>query len=277
MSQPTPETPGEAAELDARGRSGLLHHKVAVVTGAARGMGEQTARLFAGEGAAVHLWDILPAVHGVAASIVQSGAEATGVEVDTTDVAGVEAAVRGALAEHGRIDILVNCAGIAPQAPFLEMDDAFRDRVLAVNLIGTCNCCKAVLPSMIARKCGRVVNFSSVTGPVSIMSGGSAYAMSKSGVSALTKALAVEMGPHGITVNAVLPGAVATPLLIDYFTGQGMDAQAVFEEMAAVIPLGHVAQPEEVAGACLLLVSDYASYVTGVELIVDGGVCLPEK
>jgi 3-oxoacyl-[acyl-carrier protein] reductase/novobiocin biosynthesis protein NovJ len=257
-------------------REPLLQDKVAVVTGAARGMGAATGSLFAREGASVCLWDVRPEVADTAESIAGEGLDATGFRVDTTDVPLVTDVVETILAEHGRIDILVNCAGIALDMPFLEMDDASRDRVLQVNFLGTFNCCRAVLPAMIARRRGRVVNISSVTGPVTGVAGLTAYAASKGAVSALTKSLAVEMGPHGITVNAVLPGAVATPMLGDYFVEMGMDADEVFAAMAKDIPVGRVGQPEDIAGVCLMLVSDYTRYVSGVELIVDGAMCLPE-
>jgi NAD(P)-dependent dehydrogenase (short-subunit alcohol dehydrogenase family) len=266
----------EPSEAVGHGRAPLLRGKVAVVTGAARGMGAATGRLFAREGASVCLWDVRPEVAETAESIVGEGNDAAAFEVDTTDASFVASVAKTILGEYGRIDVLVNCAGIALDMPFLEMDDASRDRVLQVNFLGTFNCCKAVLPAMIAQKCGRVVNISSVTGPVTGVAGLTAYAASKGAVSALTKTLAVEMGPHGSTVNAVLPGAVATPMLGDYFVEMGMDPDEVFGEMAKSIPVGRVGQPEDIAGVCLMLVSDYTRYVSGVELIVDGAMCLPE-
>lgn len=263
-------------EASSQGRAPLLQDKVAVVTGAARGMGAATGRLFSREGAKVCLWDVRPEVTEIADSIVLDGHDAAAFEVDTTDAALVTNVAETILAEYGRIDILVNCAGIALDMPFLEMDESSRDRVLQVNFLGTFNCCRAVLPAMVAQKRGGVVNISSVTGPVTGVAGLTAYAASKGAVSALTKSLAVEMGPHGITVNAVLPGAVATPMLGDYFAEMGMDQDEVYGEMARSIPVGRVGMPEDIAGVCLMLVSDYTRYVSGVELIVDGAMCLPE-
>jgi NAD(P)-dependent dehydrogenase (short-subunit alcohol dehydrogenase family) len=257
-------------------REPLLSEKVAIITGAARGMGEATARLFSSEGAAVCLLDVLEDVEQVASSIVDAGCDAAAQLIDTTDRSAVETAAQTVLAEYGQIDILVNCAGIARDAPFLEMDDEQRMKVLEVNYIGTSNCCRAVLPSMVARKSGRIVNVASVTGPVTGVSGLTAYAASKGAVAALTKSLAVEFGPFGIRVNAVLPGAVATPMLTDYFSSLGMDPEAVFAEMAKSIPVGRVGRPADIAGVCLMLVSDYTVFVSGVELIVDGAQCLPE-
>ena len=276
MDKSSRERPAAAAEAASRTREPLLQDKIAVVTGAARGMGAATARLFASEGASVCLWDVRPEVGDNAESIAAEGLDAAAFQVDTTDVPLVKDVVETILAEYGSIDILVNCAGIALDMPFLEMDDASRDRVLQVNFLGTFNCCKAVLPAMLAQKRGRVVNISSVTGPVTGVAGLTAYAASKGAVSALTKSLAVEMGPHGITVNAVLPGAVATPMLGDYFVEMGMDPDEVFGEMAKAIPIGRVGQPEDIAGVCLMLVSEYTRYVSGIELIVDGAMCLPE-
>lgn len=258
-------------------RAPLLQGKTAIVTGAARGMGAQTARLFADEGAAVCLWDVLPTVRDIAESIVDAGGQAVAFEVDTTQRTVVEQTVQAVLRRHGRIDCLINCAGIVREAMFLEMDDVVRDSVLGVNFFGTCNCCRAVLPSMVAQRSGRVVNISSVTGPITVLSGASAYGASKAAVSALTRSLAVEMGPYGITVNAILPGAVATPMLTDYFTRKGWDPDEVFAEMGKSVPLGRVASPEDIAGACLMLVSEYTSYITGIELVVDGALNLPER
>jgi NAD(P)-dependent dehydrogenase (short-subunit alcohol dehydrogenase family) len=254
----------------------LLEDKIAVITGAARGMGEATARLFSREGAAVCLWDTRPLVHDVVASISSDGGEASGFELDISDSSSTEKAAQEVLAKHRRIDVLVNCAGIGMNTMFLEMDDQLRDRVLGVNLIGTANCCKAVLPSMVERRSGRIVNISSVTGPITAIAGGSAYAASKGAVSALTKALAVEMGPHGITVNAVLPGTVATPLLAEFFREQGLDPDDVYAKFDRAIPLRRIGKPEDIAGACLILASDYASYISGAELVVDGAFNLPE-
>ena len=266
----------ESGEVSTPARPPLLRDKVAVVTGSARGMGEATGRLFSSEGAAVCLWDVSPAVEDVAGSIASAGFDAAAYQLDTSDAAAVEHVARTIVAEYGRIDILVNCAGIAHEAPFLEMDDGERDRVLAVNLIGTFNCCRAVLPSMVAQKRGRIVNISSVTGPVTGVAGLTAYAASKGAVSALTKSLAVEFGPHGITVNAILPGAVATPMLTDYFSDMGMDPDEVFTEMAKSIPVGRVGLPSDIAGVALMLASDFTPFVSGVELIVDGAQHLPE-
>ncbi len=266
----------ESGELSAQGRVPLLQGKVAVITGAARGMGEATGRLFSSEGAAVCLCDVLPAVHEVAASMAPDGLDATAFQMDTSDAGAVEEMAHTIVSQHGRIDILVNCAGIAHDEPFLEMDEGRRDRVLAVNFIGTFNCCRAVLPSMIAQNRGRIVNISSVTGPVTGVAGLTAYAASKGAVSALTKSLAVEFGPHGITVNAILPGAVATPMLTDYFAEMGLDPDEVLAEMAKSIPVGRVGRASDIAGVALMLASDFTPFVSGVELIVDGAQHLPE-
>jgi NAD(P)-dependent dehydrogenase (short-subunit alcohol dehydrogenase family) len=276
MRTPSSGTRTDSNGAAVAGRAPLLQGKVAVVTGAARGMGAATGRLFAAEGASVCLWDVRPEVTETAETIVGEGGEAAASLVDTTDAPAVRQAAERALAEHGRIDILVNCAGIALDMPFLEMDAAPRDRVLQVNCIGTFNCCRAVLPAMVAQEYGRIVNISSVTGPVTGVAGLTAYAASKGAVSALTRSLAVEFGPHGITVNAILPGAVATPMLTDYFASMDMDPDEVFAEMAKSIPVGRVGRPDDIAGAALMLASDFTPFVSGVELIVDGAQHLPE-
>lgn len=276
MRPPSSGTPADADGAAAAGRPPLLQDKVAVVTGAARGMGAATGRLFAQEGASVCLWDVRPEVAETARGIVDEGGHATAYRVDTTDAPLVSRTVQDILTDHGRIDVLVNCAGIAHEAPFLVADDTARDRVMQVNYFGTVNCCRAVLPSMVAEGYGRIVNISSVTGPVTGVAGLTAYAASKGAVSALTRSLAVEFGPHGITVNAILPGAVATPMLSDYFADMGLDPDEVFTEMAKSIPVGRVGQPSDIAGVALMLASDLTPFVSGVELIVDGAQHLPE-
>lgn len=276
MRTPSPGTDTGSSEAAAAFRAPLLQDKVAVVTGAARGMGAATGRLFAREGARVCLWDVRPEVGETAEAIVAEGLEAVAHVVDTTDAPSVASATEAVLAAHGRIDVLVNCAGIAHEAPFLAEDDGAADRVLQVNYGGTVTCCRAVLPSMVAQGRGRVVNISSVTGPVTGVAGLTAYAASKGAVSALTRSLAVEFGPHGITVNAILPGAVETPMLTDYFSSMGMDPDEVLTEMAKSIPVGRVGQPSDIAGVALMLASDLTPFVSGIEVVVDGAQHLPE-
>jgi 3-oxoacyl-[acyl-carrier protein] reductase len=254
----------------------LCEDKVAVISGGARGIGEATAKLFSEQGAAVCLWDRLPAVHETAASISETGGDASAWEVDVSDSSATESAAREVLEKHGRVDVLITCAGITMDRMFLDMTDSERDHVLAVNLIGTFTCCRAVLPSMVERRSGRVINISSVTGPLTVIKGNAAYAASKGGVSALSKTLAVEMGPYGITVNAVLPGTIATPMTREQFTRQGRDPDEVFAKFDNAVPLGRIGRPEDVAGACLILASQYASYISGIELVVDGAFRLPE-
>jgi len=254
----------------------LLKGKVAIVTGAARGMGEKTAQLFAEHGATVRMWDVLSLVNDTAASIHDDGGVAAAQQVDITDSGLTVKAAQEVVDEFGRIDILVNSAGITRTAMFLEMDQSVLDEIFAVNVFGTANCCRAVLPSMIAQGTGRIVNISSVTGPMVAMPGGSAYAASKGAMSALTKALAVEMAPYGITVNAILPGTVATPMLREFLVAEGRDPDKATAEIGRAIPLRRVGLPEDIAGASLMLASEYASYITGAELVVDGGFNLLE-
>jgi NAD(P)-dependent dehydrogenase (short-subunit alcohol dehydrogenase family) len=255
---------------------GLLQGKVAVITGAARGIGQRTAELFAEQGAEVHAWDVRPEVKDTASGITRSGGRAAAHIVDTTDRALTAETAQEILREAGRVDVLVNCAGIGLASPFLEMEPDLWDRILAVNLTGTANCCWAVLPSMVDQQWGRIINISSVTGPRTIIPELSVYAASKGAVSALTKALAVEMAPHNITVNAILPGTVETPLLREFFEAAGANAEETFAEMAKAVPMGRLGRPEDIAGACLMLASEYASYITGTEIVVDGAYTLPE-
>lgn len=256
--------------------NGLLSEKVAVITGGARGVGEATARLFARHGAIVHAWDVRPDVADTVRSIKEGGGEATAHIVDITDCTLTHETAQAIIQKDGRIDVLVNCAGIVSESAFLDMGQDDWDRVLAVNLNGTANCCRAVLPNMVHRRSGTIVNIGSVTGPRTIIADSSHYAASKGAVSALTKALAVEMGPHGITVNAILPGTIDTPMLREASAAAGRDADRALAQMASSVPLRRLGRPEDVAGACLMLASQYASYISGAEIIVDGAYTLLE-
>ncbi len=254
----------------------LLKDKVAVITGAARGNGAGIARVLAGEGAVVCLWDAVPEVHNTAAQIRSCGGAGFGFQVDVTDGNRVREAAQEVVGQFGGIDILVNNAGIYPSVPFLEMTDELRDKVFAININGVLNCCKAVLPTMIEKRAGRIINVSSVTGPLTVIPGLVAYAASKGAVSAITKALAVEYAPLGITVNAVLPGTIDTPGLRALVATGGGEPEEEIARIGKNIPLGRVGTAADIGGAVLMLASDYASYITGAELVVDGGNVLPE-
>lgn len=239
--------------------------RVAIVTGAAGMLGSAMARRLAADGMRVVVADLDPdACAPVAAAIDPSGRRARGVRLDVTDEASVAAAVDEVVAWAGRVDVLVNNAGIceAP-APAWEMDRATWERTLAIDLTGVFLCTRAVLPGMIARRWGRVVNISSIAGkegkhnPV-------AYAAAKSGVIGLTKATAFEVAPHGVLVNAITPGSI-------WSQNWAAMPEATRKEFEARHPVGRFGQADEVAAMVAFLASDACSFSSGAVFDVSGG------
>lgn len=242
-----------------------LAGRVAVVTGAARGIGQAVAARFVAAGAYVVLAD-LPG-SGVGSAAAALGPQARGMTCDVTDAAQVADLVRGAVDAFGALDIMVANAGIAPAVPFLDLTaDQFR-RVVDVNLTGSFLCVQAAAKQILAqagRAPGAMVLMASVQAQV-VAETHAAYAASKGGVVQLTKAAAVALAPHGIRVNAVGPGSVATGLLEATLT------PALRRAVAARTPMGRMGRVEEIAEAVLFLACDAGSYITGQTLYVDGG------
>jgi len=243
--------------------------RTAVVTGGASGIGRAVAGRLAAEGHAVAVFDVRgEAAVSVADDIAASGTGAVGGAVDVTDRAAVAAGVEEVHRRLGPITVLVNSAGLDGFDPFLQIAPEAWDRILAVNLTGTFNMCQSVLPDMVAAKWGRIVNISSS----STHSGQpfmAHYVAAKSGVNGLTKSLALEFGPKGITVNAIPPGFIDTPML-RAAEGAGLLGGTV-EEHAARTPVRRAGLPEDIAAACAFLVRDEAGYITGQLVGVNGG------
>ena len=254
----------------------MLKDRVAIITGGAQGNGAGIAKAMAREGATVCLWDIMDKVEETANGIKASGLKATAFYVDVTKSDQVNQATKIIMKQLGRVDILVNNAGIYPLVPFLEVSDELLDKCWNVNVKGTWNCTRAVLPFMIEQKYGKIVNISSVTGPLVSTPGLTPYAMSKGAISAMTRSLALEVAAFGIKVNAILPGFIDTPGLRALAVERGNDPNQAMIDTGKTIPLGRVGLCDDVGEAAVFLASENASYITGVELVVDGGNVIQE-
>jgi len=242
--------------------------KVALVTGGSRGIGRAVALKLAENGAdvAINYAGNTAAAEEVKAAIEKLGRKAMLVQGSVADTDGVQAIVNQVVKELGRLDILINNAGITRDGLLMRMKEADWDAVLETNLKGVFNCSKAVMRTMMKQKSGRIVNMASVVGEMG-NAGQANYAAAKAGVIGFTKSLAKEVASRGITVNAVAPGFIATDM-----TKVLTDDQKA--EMAKTIPLGRAGQPEDVANAVLFLVSDEAAYITGQVLNVDAGMVM---
>ncbi len=244
-----------------------LINKVSIITGAAQGIGLATAIKFAAEGSIVVICDLRqPAIDAAIKQCQALGAQAIGCLMDVTDRAMVDAVVAQVKTQFGRIDVLVNNAGITKDARLLKMTLAQFDQVIDVNLRGVFHCAQAVADTMISQGSGVILNASSVVGVYGNF-GQTNYAASKFGVIGFTKTWSRELGPKGIRVNAIAPGFVATPIL-DTIPAN------VLQEMKARVPLKRLGKPEEIANVYAFLASDEASYVNGAVIEVSGGMTL---
>jgi len=245
-----------------------LRNRVALITGAAQGIGAAVARSFAAEGAGVVVVDLAAdRADTVAAELRALGRDAIGIGCDVAKRADVDAMVAAAHARFGRIDILVNNAGIIRPAMLHKMTAAQWDEVIAVHLTGSFNCLQAVAPGMMERRYGRIVNVTSAAGVLGTI-GQINYSAAKAGIIGLTMSAAKELAKHGITVNAIAPGA-ATPMTETIRTDERFR-----DKYLDRIPLGRWAEPAEIAPVFVFFASDASAYVTGQVLAADGGMTI---
>lgn len=243
-----------------------LEGRTCVVTGGARGIGNGVATALTAAGAKVALLDIdAETLAAAAAELGSDGAPAPAVEVDVRDSASVAAAFEQVDERLGKVDVLVNSAGVREISGPLELPEADWERVVGINLSGTFYCAQQAGRRMVAAGSGSIVNIASVAGLHGFPSR-VAYCSSKFGIVGLTHSMAADLGPHGVRINAICPGLIRTPMTEPYFADEGL-----IGALPKVIPLGGAGTPEHIANAALFLASSMSEYVTGVALPVDGG------
>ncbi|MEM1093101.1 MAG: 3-oxoacyl-ACP reductase FabG [Bacteroidota bacterium] len=238
-----------------------------IVTGGAAGIGRATVQAFAGLGARIECWDVNEALgQALVAELAEHGHAAAFSKVNVTQLDEVQAAVEDAVARTGRVDVLINNAGITKDRTLMKMDAETWQQVIDVNLTGVFNCTKAVAPFMVEARSGVILNASSVVGLYGNF-GQTNYVATKAGVIGMTKTWARELGRKGVRVNAVAPGFIATEMV------QKMP-ETVIDGMVSKTPLQRMGRPEDIANAYVFLASEHASFITGTTLSVDGGVII---
>ncbi len=248
-----------------------LLEKVSLITGAGSGIGQSTARLFAAEGARVAVADVSEENgRATVQEIEAQGGEATFFPVDVTDKGRVTEMVEGVLQQYGQIDVLFNNAGIAGVGAVHEISEELWDQVVKVNLKGVFLVSQAVLPTMMKRRQGNVINMSSCVAEIGLMRR-AVYAASKGAVLALTKSMQVDYASYNIRVNALLPGTILTPFVEDYLTRSYADREEALATIRQRQLSGDLGRPQDVAQAALFLASDESKFVMGAPLYVDGG------
>jgi 2-hydroxycyclohexanecarboxyl-CoA dehydrogenase len=251
-----------------------MSNRTAFVTGGAQGIGQGIATTLGANGFRVAVVDLnTETAQATAASIVEAGGTAIAVQADVTDTASVQAAVKTVTEELGRIDIAVNNAGWDDFMPFLTTTEDFWDRILDINFKGALRVTHAVVPSMVERGFGRVINIGSDAGRVG-SSLEAVYSGAKGGIIAFTKTLAREVATKGVTANTVCPGPTDTPALRKFADSSGQDADKVIGGMTRAVPMKRLALPEDVAAAVAFFASDAAGYITGQTLSVSGGLTM---
>lgn len=256
--------------------TGILEGKVAFITGASMGIGSGIAKVFSREGAKLVLAARSPQTETLARELSKNGPEAIAVTMDVTRADSIKAAVQKAVKHFGTIDILVNNAGVCRLGSFESMSDEDRDFHFDVNIKGVWNVTREILPYLKGKQ-GKIVIMSSVTGDMVADPGEVAYATSKAALVGFTKSLAVELAPEGITVNAICPGYVLTPMAEGIAKQSNTEnPDAVLQGIARAVPLKRLADPTEIGQLAAFLASPGAAYITGAQVVIDGGSTLPE-
>jgi len=248
-----------------------LADKVAIITGAGSGMGRAAAQMFAAEGASVVVADYDEAAGSETADLVaQSGGEASFVRADVSDEADAKAMVDHAVARFGRVDALYNNAGVMPERDHsvIDTDVATWDRVMAINVRGVFLACKYAIPRMVDQGSGSVINISSFVALLGCSVPQDAYTASKGAVLSLTRSLAVQFAPHGVRSNAICPGPIETPMLMEWLLKDDEARQL----RLARNPTGRFGKPEEIVNVAIYLASDESRWTNGAHFVVDGGI-----
>jgi 3-oxoacyl-[acyl-carrier protein] reductase len=240
-----------------------LKGKVAIVTGGGRGIGKEIALNLARAGADVVVTDIADTVFETAKEIEALNVASLAIKCDVSNLEQVQNTQKQATEKFKKIDILINNAGVYPQKPFLEMTEEDWTKVMRINLFGIFYFTKTFVPGMVERKYGKIVNLSSISGPVVAFPNLVHYSSTKAAIAGFTKALALEMASYGINVNAVAPGAIDVG---------GIQAdEAMLAQVVRAIPLGRIGKPADIANLVAFLVSDEANFITGQTIVSDGG------
>ncbi len=254
-----------------------LNGKVAIITGGAMGNGLGIAEVFLKLGATVIILDYSDKLGTTLGQLMKISQNVIGYKVDITDKELVNKIVDSVYSKYNKIDILVNNAGVAKLAKFEDMTDEIRDFHIDINIKGTWNVTKAVYPYMIKNNYGKIVNLSSVTGPKVADQKEVAYATTKAALIGFTKSLAMEGVQHNITVNAILPGYIMTPMVEGIAKdSDNNNPESVINGIAEGIPMGRLGTIQELGNLAAFLASDLSNYITGAEFVIDGGSTLPE-